>query len=390
VVLVGARQTGKSTLAQRVGPDRTYLSLDDYKVLERAREDPQALVDGIGRPLTLDEVQRAPQLLLAIKRSVDLDRRPGRFLLTGSANLLLMAGVSESLAGRAFYLVLGPMTEREKRRLDPAPGWLALLQAASAKAFVAGLPPAGEVGWPGAVLEGGLPPVALAGAPEARSAWFEGYVQTYLERDLRQLAQVASLVDFRRLVEMAALRTGGILNQADLARDARLPAATANRYLNLLEVSYQVQRLPAFAVNRTKRLVKSPRLYCGDTGLCAFLAGISDEGTLRASPLAGALLENLLLVQFRAWRETVSPRPEAFYWRTVSGREVDFVVSWKRRLVPIEVKASTRVGPSDAEGLAQFLEEYGKEAPFGVLVYGGREAFLLSERIAAVPLGAWV
>jgi len=388
VVVTGARQTGKTTLVEGgvVGRGRTYRSLDDYDVLERAMSQPGGLLQD-GERLTLDEVQRVPELLHAIKRDVDRSRRKGRFLLTGSANLLMMRRVSETLAGRAVYLALWPMTEAEKRgEADAGPwsSWIEARDAASARPRTAR---AGAESWPTRALAGGYPVAALA-APAERAQWFDGYVRTYLERDLQEISAISSLADFRRLMKLAALRVGQMLNQTELARDAALSLATAHRYLNILETSYQIVRLPAFATSRTKRLVKTPKLYWTDTGLAAHLAGLG--ASAQPGDVPGALLENLVLTQILAWRETVVPRPEVFYWRTHAGAEVDFVIESGRRLLPIEVKASTRVRLADAKGLDAFLEDHPKAAPFGVLLYGGREPLALSERVLAVPLDtAW-
>jgi predicted AAA+ superfamily ATPase len=172
-----------------------------------------------------------------------------------------------------------------------------------------------------------------------------------------------------------------------LARDAALTQATAHRYLNLLETSYQIVRLPAFAASRTKRLVKTPKLYWTDTGLAAHLAGLTAPGTPPAAQLPGALLENLVLTQILAWRETVVPRPEIHYWRTHGGIEVDFVIEERRRLLPIEVKSGRRIRSADARGLGAFLDDHPNSSPFGILLYGGDETIQLAERIIAVPLG---
>ncbi|MBI3269303.1 MAG: ATP-binding protein [Planctomycetes bacterium] len=393
VVVSGARQTGKTTLVTMppVGADRGYRTLDDLDVLERAQAAPDALLEDAPR-LTLDEVQRVPSLLLAVKRAVDRKRAPGRFLLTGSANLLLMRRVSESLAGRAVYLDLWPMTEAEKAgRPDPGPwsDWLAARDARAVRALVPPTSPRNRAGdTVAAILVGGYPSSVLAQDPEERAAWFDGYVRTYLERDLRDLAAIGNLTDFRRLMRLAALRAGQVLNQSALARDAGLPQPTAHRYLDLLETSYQIYRLPPYSVSRTKRLVKSPKLYWTDVGLAAHLAAVGSREGLAASPLAGALLENLLLAHLLAWRTCASPRPELHYWRTHSGEEVDFVLESGNRLLPIEVKSARRVGLGDARGLEAFLAEHPKSAPFGILLHGGDETLSLTERVVAVPLRA--
>ncbi len=381
VIVSGARQTGKTTLVgtSALSKGRTYRSLDDYDVLERARAQPDSLLQDADR-LTLDEVQRVPELLLAIKRDVDRSRKPGRFLLTGSAQLLMMGRVSESLAGRAVYLTLWPMTEAEKQGTSRGGPWSRWIEASDAPAASRFARERGsEGGWRARVVAGGFPVPALECDATGRTQWFDGYLRTYLERDLQDLSAISSLPDFRRLMRLAAHRVGQMLNQSELARDAALAQATAHRYLNLLETSYQIVRIPAFAGSKTKRLVKTPKLYWTDTGLAAHLAGATENG---------AFLENLVLMQILAWRETVIPRPEVHYWRTAGGLEVDFVIEHGRRLLPIEVKSSRRLRPDDAKGLAAFLDEHRKTAPFGLVLYDGKEVIRLAKRIVAMPLGA--
>ncbi|HEX6938253.1 MAG TPA: ATP-binding protein [Longimicrobiales bacterium] len=378
-VVTGARQTGKSTLVSKLlGDDRLYLTLDDYDVLAQAADAPDQLVRRAPR-LTLDEVQRSPDLLLAVKRAVDQDRRAGRFLLTGSANLLLMRNVSESLAGRAVYLTLWPLTRREQLGLGttgrwsvflstPPPDWPDILSDDDA-------PPED---WRALALRGGYPTPSLElSDAEARSAWFGGYVRTYLERDLQELSAVANLVDFRRLMSAASLRIGRLLNQSELGRDVGLPQPTVHRHLNLLETTYQLVRLPAYAVNRTKRLMKSPKLYWADTGLALHLAGVTEPG--------GMHLENIVAHDLVAWRDTRLAPPAILYWRTTTGEEVDFVIEAGGRLLPIEVKAADRVRPADAWHLQSFRAEYPDRSLPGVLLYTGEETYWLTDDVLAVP-----
>jgi predicted AAA+ superfamily ATPase len=391
VAVTGARQTGKTTLVQHLAgaSDRTYRSLDDPDSLEAAVRDPDTFLAESPR-LTLDEVQRRPELLSAIKRAVDRGRSAGRFLLTGSANLLMMARVSESLAGRAVYVSLRPLTEPEKAGRPDAGPWGGLMKAADALAARDAVPraPRAAGAWARAVLEGGFPSAALSPYPASRSAWFDSYVATYVERDLRQLAQIDALVDFRRLMRIAALRTGRMVNQADMARDAGLSHATAHRYLNLLEASFLVARVPPYAVNRTKRLIKTPTLYWEDTGLAAHLAGIGSVGDLRRHECGGGLLENLVWHHLRCWADMAESRTEVCTWRTVSGEEVDFVIESGDRLLPIEVKSAARVAPGDIRHLGTFLDEYAPRARVGVVLYDGAECRPLDRRILAVPLSA--
>ncbi len=381
VVVTGARQTGKSTLVRTLlQAQLPYLTLDDLDVLEQARRAPDELL-ARGEALVLDEVQRAPELLSAVKRAVDAQRRPGRFILTGSANLLLMRRVSESLAGRAAYLNLWPLTVGERHGLGAPGRWSALFEHPpqrwpdlfAAASAVSGLD------WRHEVRRGGYPVPALAlPTEEDRAIWFDGYVRTYLERDLQDLSAIDNLVDFRRLMRAVCLRRGQVLNQSELGRDVQLPQPTVRRWLNLLETSYQLVRVPAYAVNRTKRLIKSPKAYWCDTGLALYLAGDTEPD--------GADLENMVLQDLLAWRDAhLARRPELHYWRTVQGEEVDFVVEANGWLLALEVKVGTRPGTADARHLVSFRDEYGDRVRGCLLVHGGQEVTWLARHVLAVP-----
>lgn len=377
VVVSGARQTGKSTLVRQLGR-RTYLTLDDPAVRDDAASEPDALLNRAPR-LTLDEVQRHPDLLLAIKRAVDLRRTAGRFLLTGSANLLMMKRVADSLAGRAVYLTLWPMTRREQLGLGTAGRWADLFAASPADwPSVLNRARIASEDWRGLIRRGGYPVPALhLQDAESRASWFSGYIATYLERDVLDLSAVHRVVELRRLMRAVCLRLGGIVNQTDLGRDVGLPQPTVHRYLGLLETSYQLVHVPAYAVNRTKRLIKAPKVYWSDPGLALHLSG-EDEPR-------GAHLENLILADLLAWAGAQAERPEVMYWRTAAGEEVDFVVERKGKLLAIEVKAATRVSGADARGLRSFREEYGAACHGGLLLYAGPEVQRLAEGVMAAP-----
>jgi len=378
VVLTGARQTGKSTLAQAMAPERRYLTLDDLDVLDAARNDPEVLVGG-DAAVTLDEVQRAPEILHAVKRAVDRRRRPGQFLITGSANLLLMQRVSESLAGRASYLTLWPMTRREQLGLGRCGLWEALLAAPETE-WIDILTAQDDTSedWRALALRGGFPtPAVHMSTAEDRAIWFDGFVRTYLERDLQALASISALPDFRRLMRAACLRLGQLAQQSEMGRDVALPQATVHRWLNLLETSYLLVRVPAYAVNRTKRLIKSPKLYWGDTGVALHLAGGIEPG--------GAHLENLVLADLLAWRDARLAPAEVCFWRTTAGHEVDFVVETGGRLLPIEVKATGRPHLGDVAHLRTFRAEYGDTVRGGLLLHTGTTLEWIAPDVLAVP-----
>jgi predicted AAA+ superfamily ATPase len=379
VVVTGARQTGKSTLAEQLVPGtRRYATLDDLDVLDAARRDPEVLVGGPG-PVTLDEVQREPELLRAVKRAIDRDRAPGRFLLTGSANLLLMRQVSESLAGRASYLALWPMTRREQRGLGRGGRWDDLLATPDgAWRELLAAEQDGAEDWRVLARRGGFPTPALELHTAAeRRIWFDGYVRTYLERDLQDLAAISALPDFRRLMRAACLRVGQLVNQTELGRDVALPQPTVHRWLNLLETSYLLVRLPAYAVNRTKRLIKAPKIYWADTGVALHLAETDEAG--------GSHLENLVLHDLLAWRDARIERAELGYWRTATGEEVDFVIETGGKLLPIEVKSTARPRLADAKHLRAFRAEYGKKARPGLLLHTGSTLEWLAPDVLATP-----
>ena len=379
VVVTGARQTGKSTLAEQLVPgSRLYRSLDDLDVQDAARRDPDLLVEG-REPVTLDEVQREPALLRAVKRAIDRDRTPGRFLITGSANLLLMRQVAESLAGRASYLTLWPMTRREQQGLGRCGVWDELLAAREEdwRDLLAAQSSEPD-DWRALARRGGFPTPTLAmSTPSERAIWFDGYVRTYLERDLQDLASISALPDFRRLMRAACLRVGQLVNQTELGRDVALPQPTVHRWLNLIETSYMLVRLPAYAVNRTKRLIKAPKIFWGDTGVALHLAEVAEPG--------GAHFENVVLHDLLAWRDARLERAELSYWRTTIGEEVDFVIETSGRLLPIEIKARARPRLADATHLRTFRAEYGKKARAGLLLHTGSTLEWLTPDVLAAP-----
>jgi len=381
VVITGPRQVGKSTLLHHAEPvlNWRYHTLDEMDVQEQAQSDPTALWAGVDH-VVIDEAQRVPSVLLAVKRAVDQDRNR-RFVLSGSANMLLMQKVSESLAGRAVYLNLRPLTLGEWEA-GTAPNILSSLLADQ-------LPSEGRIPSTSEALSeawrGFMPGLFwLDDGEEGIVDWWYGYVSTYLERDLRTLSQISSLTDFRRVMALAALRTGQLTNQTEIARDSGVSQPTVRRYLNLLEVSMLLDRVPAFSSSKTTRLLKSPKLYWADPGLAAFLMGHYTSAGIKNEREAGALFENLVVMHLRSLTDLLIPPARIHYWRTVSGTEVDFVVEQGQGLVAIEVKLSVTAHYRDIAGLNRFLKDHSK-CKAGVLIYAGDEIVRLGERIVALP-----
>jgi uncharacterized protein len=381
VVVTGPRQAGKSTFV-RTHPrtaDRAYYSLDDAATLIRVRSDATAFIQSDSE-IIVDEVQREPSLILAVKSAVDRQSPSvrGRIVLTGSANLLMMKQVADSLSGRAYYLRLWPLTRRETLGFGTAGIWSRFFEAPVRDwlDLVRSEPTPAE-DWRDAVRRGGFPPPAIQlEQQQQRELWFEGYLATYLERDLRDLQAVANLQAFQALMRAAALRIGNLWNIAEVARDLRMPASTAQQHLNLLETSFHALRLPAYSRNRTSRLIKTPKLYWADTALALHLAG--------GDP-SGAHLENYVLQDLLVWRETEIPRPDVSFWRTASGFEVDFVIERARETIAIEVKSGADVSIRDAAHIARFRDEYGTTARGGLVLHGGDRAFWLADGVLAAP-----
>jgi predicted AAA+ superfamily ATPase len=382
VVLTGMRQTGKTTLLQQDPAlrGRRYISLDDFGTYEAAKRNPEALVEG-DEPVTIDEAQRVPELMRAIKLRVDRGRRPGQYLLSGSANFLLLKGITESLAGRVVYFTLHPMHRREILETTSAPVFLRHM-------LEHGAPPKQLSPHPfdsQEILRGGMPTVALRHIGDP-TIWFQGFEQTYLERDLRDLSQVADLTMFRTLLRLAALRNSQVLNQSELARDAKLTMTTAGRYLSLLETSFLLARLPSYLSHRASRLIKAPKIYFGDSGLAAHLAGVRALSPITDEPLAGALLENYVYQNLAALREAAWPEAELLYWHVQGRYEVDFVIRVGRDNLAVEVKSGSRWSDSDLRGINAFLHS-DRHCRAGILAHTGKSVVQLGDRLWAVPIG---
>ncbi|MBU1660603.1 MAG: ATP-binding protein [Chloroflexi bacterium] len=382
VVLTGARQVGKSSLLLNADPFRQwrYLTMDDFDVLQQAREYPDALWAGTEQ-IVIDEVQKAPEVLLAVKRAVDNHPGKFRFILSGSANLLLMRQVGESLAGRAVYFVLSPLALGERNQVSP-PDILshALRGDWLVETSLAHTPPDPVP----ILLQGSMPALLRLDKPSAWVRWWDGYVSTYLERDLRQISQISALLDFRRVMEFLALRTGQLLNRSEIARDAQLSQPTVHRYVNLLETTHLFERLPAYTPSRTTRLLKSPKAFWTDPGLAVFLSGYFDDDDLRGARELGSYFETLIFQHLRVLVGLMTPPARLYYWRMRKGPEVDFIVEHGRRLLGIEVKLTSQPRYGDTTGLQSFLCDY-PQATGGLLLHSGKTIRRLGENILAVP-----
>jgi predicted AAA+ superfamily ATPase len=383
VVLIGPRQSGKTTLIKHmVGSQWPIISLEPPDVRAAAIGDPHGFLGLYPPPVVYDEVQYAPDLLPYIKEQVDARRdQPGQFVLTGSQNLLLMQQVTESMAGRSAVLKLLPMSQREiagdpQRQLP----WEANHPQAGSDS-----PPSGEL-W-SRILRGSYPELVANPQRDAR-LWQASYVQTYLERDVRNLRNIGDLTQFQSFLRSLAMRSAGLLNLSDLARDIGIAVNTARDWLAILEASFQVFLLRPYFANLGKRLVKAPKVYFTDTGLLCYLVGLRDAEHAAAGPMGGAILENLVVAELFKTSLHRGEEPGMYFWRTAAGSEVDLVIERQAGLIPVEIKASATARPDMARGIAAFRRDFGDRAGDGFVIYTGPVLLPLGGGTRAFPLAA--
>ncbi|MCA9757564.1 MAG: ATP-binding protein [Candidatus Eisenbacteria bacterium] len=422
ILLHGARQTGKTTLVRALADEthRRYLTLDDAILLGLASENPAGFIDGLRGPVVLDEIQRAPGLFLAIKKSVDENRAPGRFLLTGSANVLALPKLSESLAGRMEILRLFPFSVGEQLGHQSTFVDDAFTSGALEDRRVATSRPdtsrpdtnRADTNHPGTdilgasdldssrtsgdentdsvwdwIVKGGFPEAAERTDPSRRHAWFGSYVTTILQRDVREISNIENLSSVPRLLSLLAGRVSGLLNVSDVSRALGIPHTTLKRYIALLEATFMIRLLPAWATNLGLRLVKSPKLHFVDTGLACSLLGVDRERVESDPLLRGSMLESFVALELTkqaSWSET---QPSLYHFRTTAGSEVDFVMEGRDgTIVGIEVKSSANVRSSDFAGLRKLREIAGERFRRGVVVHTGRESAQTEADLVAVPV----
>lgn len=386
VLIHGPRQCGKTTLALAIAKTRghAYFSFDDAVALGAATTDPVGFVADLPEHCILDEVQRVPALFTAIKAAVDRGRRPGRFLLTGSANVLLLPKLADSLAGRMEILRLHPLAQCELARRVPG-----LLDALFEGRFEAR-----DYGRLGRELveriaAGGYPAALARATPRRRAIWYRDYIETLIQRDVRDLARIRSLDALPRLLALAAGQTARLLNVSDLAAPFQLSRPTIKDYVTLLERLFLVEPLAPWHSNRLSRLIKTPKLHLGDTGVACALLGLDAESLWRDRSTLGQLLETFVYQELRrqaSWRDDDI---RFHHYRDKDGAEVDLVLErGGRELAGVEVKASATVTAADFRGLRKLRDAAGKRFTAGVVLYDGEVSVGFGERLFAVPVRA--
>ena len=385
LLLTGTRQVGKTTaLKHLAGEDRAYVTLDDPIALELAHRDPALFLERYHPPVLIDEVQYAPRLLSLIKQRVDRETDPGQFWLTGSQTFHLMKDVSESLAGRVAVLRLLGLSQAEiaGRGLSSRPF---LPGGEEYGAFPGGMETLSLGDLYRQIWRGSFPRLALD--PEMdRDLYFSSYVETYIQRDVRDLAQVGDTRAFVRFLRAAAARTGQLLNITDLARDADVAPNTAKRWLSVLEASGIVFLLEPFHASVTKRLVKAPKLYFLDTGLCSYLTAWSSSDNLEAGAMSGAILETWVVGEILKSYRHSGRIPNLFFYRDKDGKEIDVLIHENQVLYPVEIKKTASPSAADIRHFGS-LGKLGLAVGPGVLVCLARETYPLGNANIALP--AW-
>jgi predicted AAA+ superfamily ATPase len=351
VTIFGPRQSGKTTLVQMTFPEKMYYSLEDPDVRMAAETDPRGFLAGLPEGGVLDEIQRLPGLLSYIQGIVDREKKTGMFILTGSHQPGLHQSVSQSLAGRTAVLTLLPFSLSELRnyRKNWEPFEL--------------------------IVKGAYP--RLHDKDLKPSRFFNGYMQTYIERDVRALVNLKDLRSFQQFFTLLAGRIGQVVNYTSLSNDVGVSSTTIKNWISVLKASFVVFELPPFFENIRKRVVKSPKIYFNDVGLAAYLLGIETADQVSRDPLRGGLYENLLILEVLKSCFNYGKRPELFFYRDTHGNEVDLIIKAARNLIPFEIKSAATFTPEFLKGIEHFRQIAGNRCSNGYVLYNGHEQYTL-------------
>lgn len=388
VCLLGPRQVGKTTLAREYCPDYTYINFDDSTLLATAKQDPTGFIQSLPEQVILDEVQRVPELLPAIKASVDQKRfdreaSAGSFLLTGSANLLLLPGVQESLAGRVEVINLSPLSEQEKHRGDSS--LLEALLSSNISPQITGEQSVID-GVSEAVCWGGYPEPNTRSAARARQ-WHRQYLNAIIQRDVKDIAAIRDEEEMHALMAMLAFRTGTLVNISNMANELKMRRETTEKYLTILERLFLVRRLPAWHRNQAKRLVKTPKVHVVDSGLAATLSGLKVEDWNKHDSNFGPVLESFVVQQLICQASWLDGELKFSHYRDKDQVEVDLVIEQGKQLWGVEVKKAASIQAKDGAGLARLAAQAGKHFQGGILLYCGNNTLSLKqENCYAVPM----
>lgn len=396
VLIIGARQVGKSTLVKQLcdeGIFKSYITLDDISQLEAATADPHGFIKNANYPLAIDEIQRAPDLLKAIKKSIDEDKKPGRFLLTGSANIFSYPGISESLAGRIDVIHLEGLSLGEILNQNNPSSFISDIFSGSTihelkDKWTEELKHKPEINTQFLneyIFYGGFPEIALKKQERFRERWFSSYQSAYIERDVRNINKFLDVVSFAKLFRLIGLQSSNLLNQKNLGNEIGLDQRTISRYLEILETTFQVNLLTPWFSNTRKRLIKTSKIYMNDSGYASYLHGITTPDLLPKSPYYGAIFETWLWAELRKLLTLTTGIEQTFY-RTHLGKEVDFLLHKGDIFCGLECKSTETIQSQHFAGLKDLSEALTSRIMHGIILYNGNEIISFSDKFLAVPL----
>ena len=389
VLILGARQVGKTTLLRQTFPDLPLITFDPVQDIHGARQDPDLFLDSFPPPLILDEIQYAPELFAALKRRIDRLEQTGQYLLTGSQNPAALRQVAESMAGRVGILELDGFAMEEMAGAGDQAPWLKVWLESRGEAVPQryGTFPVSS-GVFATLWRGGMP--GLDGLPDHMvQPYLTSYLHTYVERDVRVVGDIREVGAFGHFVALCAALTAQEVNRAKFGRELGLAPATVQKWLGVLKATYQWHEVPAFSGNAVKRLAGKSKGYVADTGLACLLQRLTSVEALSASPLRGALFETWVVNGLRKQSATFSSPPSLYHWRTSGGAEADVVLDWNGVRYPVEIKCKTQLSGHDLRGIRAFRETYGAEVP-GLIIYAGDTCRKLDDITLAMPWNACV
>ena len=380
LLISGARQVGKSTLALHLGIEN-YITLDDINIYEMAKNNPKEFVERLGKPVIIDEAQRLPELMITLKEYIDDKRVNGEFVLTGSASLQGFKDISDSLAGRIGIVELYPFSLKEKHQkseniVDILGGSLEgyILEKYDSDLFEY-------------ILDGGYPEIAKMDSQKAKYLWFSSYIRTYIESDARELANIRNLDKFIKMYRLCMIRSGNIFNKNELQKEAGLDNRTFDSYFAVMEHTYQIHRLQPFFKNQLKRLIKTPKIYATDTGILSHLLQIDSKEELEKSHYKGDIVETFIYDELLKANSSASKKAGLYYYRTTDKKEIDFILDFGQKIVAVEIKTSKSVSKSDFKHIYHLQKEAPEIFDKGIVLYGGDTFLKLDESMYAVPFG---
>ena len=381
LLISGARQVGKSTLALNLDIPN-YITLDDINIYESARNDPKGFIEHCKKLIVIDEVQRVPILLLAIKEFVDKDRTNGQFVLTGSANLKGFKDISDSLAGRIGIVELYPLSQKELSHSDEN-----LIDILSGDISHLALKKYDNEGLSEKIINGGYPEITKISSEKSKYLWFSSYIRTYIESDAKEIGNIRNMDKFITMYRLCMLRSDNIFNKNELCLESGLDNKTFDSYFSVLEHTYQIQKLQPYFNNALKRLIKTPKIFATDTGVLAHLLQISSAQELANSPYKGAIYETFVFDELLKANTSSKKRANIYYYRTSDQKEIDFILEISGKLIAIEVKSSKTISKDDFKHIYHLKENLQSKFDKGIVFYAGDTAVKLDDDMFALPFG---